>query len=162
MNKEPGIKTQDISTSWFLTLGSIIYFRYNKLDKEIDDKIADNDDFATDNGVANFFQKRTQAKIKALEEEELDLGIAKPSLKKNKTDAKKAKLDVEKSSHQIAEVRAMALPQINLNGGLTYNPILQKRTLQIPNDKIDKLGEIFLSPSQRPSMHPPAGLKFHP
>ena len=43
----------------------------------------------------------------------------------NKADAKKAKLDVENSEYKIQEIRSRALPQISLNGSLTYNPILQ-------------------------------------
>jgi outer membrane protein TolC len=43
----------------------------------------------------------------------------------NKSDAKKARLKVENSEYQIQEVRSRALPKINANGGLTYNPILQ-------------------------------------
>jgi len=47
----------------------------------------------------------------------------------NKADAKKAKLDIEKGEYQIQEVRSRALPQINANGSLTYNPILQTNIL---------------------------------
>lgn len=43
--------------------------------------------------------------------------------------AKKAKLDVENSEYQIDEVRSQALPQVNGNGGLTYNALLQKSAL---------------------------------
>ncbi|MDX6192034.1 TolC family protein [Flavobacterium sp. FlaQc-52] len=43
----------------------------------------------------------------------------------NKADAKKSKLEVEKSEYQIQEVRSRALPQITGNGNLTYNPVLQ-------------------------------------
>ena len=44
----------------------------------------------------------------------------------NKAEAKKAQLDVERSDYQIQEVRSRALPQITLNGNLTYNPTIQK------------------------------------
>lgn len=44
----------------------------------------------------------------------------------NKSDAVKARLDVENSNYQIQEVRANALPQINIVGDLTNNPLLQK------------------------------------
>lgn len=47
----------------------------------------------------------------------------------NKSDAVKARLDVENSEYQIQEVRANALPQISANGGLTYNAILQETAL---------------------------------
>jgi len=47
----------------------------------------------------------------------------------NKADARKAKLSVENSEYQIAEVRARALPTITANGNLTFNPILQLNAL---------------------------------
>ena len=47
----------------------------------------------------------------------------------NKSDAKKAKLKVENSEYQIQEVRSRALPQISVNGNMTYNPILQQSVL---------------------------------
>ncbi|WP_264565770.1 TolC family protein [Flavobacterium sp. N3904] len=47
----------------------------------------------------------------------------------NKSDAKKAKLSVENSEYQIQEVRSRALPQISVNGNMTYNPILQQSVL---------------------------------
>jgi len=47
----------------------------------------------------------------------------------NKADAKKAKLDIEKGEYQIQETRSRALPQINANGSLTYNPILQTNVI---------------------------------
>ena len=50
------------------------------------------------------------------------------ALKANQT-VRKAKLDVENSKYQVDEVRASALPQINGNGSLTYNPILQLTAL---------------------------------
>ncbi|CCG52231.1 Probable outer membrane efflux protein precursor [Flavobacterium indicum GPTSA100-9 = DSM 17447] len=86
-----------------------------------------------------FFTSVIQAQVK-----ELTLKDALQYALENKTDAKKAKLDVENSSHQIAEVRAMALPQINLNGGLTYNPILQKSAL--PGDLLGAPGQVILVP----------------
>lgn len=43
----------------------------------------------------------------------------------NKADAEKARLAVEKSSYQIQEVRASALPQIDINAGITNNIKLQ-------------------------------------
>ena len=47
----------------------------------------------------------------------------------NKADAKKAKLSVENSENQIAEVRSRALPQISVQGTLTHNPKLQQMAL---------------------------------
>ena len=50
------------------------------------------------------------------------------ALKANQN-ARKANLDVENSEYKIDEVRARALPQINGNAGLGYNPLLQKSAL---------------------------------
>src|SRR5690606_12790177 len=44
----------------------------------------------------------------------------------NKAEAKNARLDIERSEYQIQEVRSRALPQITVNGNLTYNPTIQK------------------------------------
>jgi outer membrane protein TolC len=49
----------------------------------------------------------------------------------NKADAKKAKLEVENSQYQIEEVRAGALPTIEANGSVTYNPILQENAIDV-------------------------------
>ncbi|WP_428230511.1 TolC family protein [Flavobacterium sp.] len=43
----------------------------------------------------------------------------------NKSDAKKARLQVENSEYKIQEVRSRALPQISATGNLTHNPIIQ-------------------------------------
>ncbi len=47
----------------------------------------------------------------------------------NKAEAKKASLQLENSEYLIQEARANALPQINAQGTLTYNAILQKTAL---------------------------------
>lgn len=47
----------------------------------------------------------------------------------NKADAKKSRLEVEKSEYKIQEIRSRALPQITANGSLTYNPILQTNVI---------------------------------
>ncbi|MGN0004187.1 MAG: TolC family protein [Sphingobacterium composti] len=47
----------------------------------------------------------------------------------NKAEAKKSALELENSEYLIDEVRAGALPQVNANGTLTYNPLLQKSAL---------------------------------
>lgn len=47
----------------------------------------------------------------------------------HKAEAVKAQLEVKNSEYKIEEVRANALPQINVNGGLTYNAILQRTAL---------------------------------
>jgi len=44
---------------------------------------------------------------------------------KNKSEAVKARLDEENGQYKIDQARSQALPQVNLNSGLTYNPILQ-------------------------------------
>lgn len=60
----------------------------------------------------------------------------------NKADARKARLAVENSEYQIAEVRSRALPQISAQGNLTYNAILQE--MAMPGDIIGKPGETLL------------------
>ncbi len=57
----------------------------------------------------------------------------------NKSEAVKAKLGIENSEYQIQEVRSRALPQIAVNGNLTYNPILQLNALDT---------KAFLQPGQ--------------
>lgn len=42
---------------------------------------------------------------------------------------RKARLDIEKGQHQIAEVRASALPQVEATSMLNYNPIVQQFVL---------------------------------
>src|SRR5690606_6735644 len=59
-------------------------------------------------------------------QEQLTLKDAVNYALQNKAEAVKARLDVQNSEYQIDEVRASALPQINANGGLTYNAIIQK------------------------------------
>lgn len=60
----------------------------------------------------------------------------------NKADARKARLSVENSEHQIAEVRSRALPQINASGNLMYNAILQE--MAMPGDIIGMPGQTLL------------------
>ncbi|MDD3003378.1 TolC family protein [Flavobacterium sp.] len=62
----------------------------------------------------------------------------------NKAEAKKAKLEVENSEYQIQEVRSRALPQITVNGNMTYNPILQLNAL--PGDFFGAPGTTLLAP----------------
>nr|WP_297307456.1 TolC family protein [uncultured Flavobacterium sp.] len=64
----------------------------------------------------------------------------------NKAEAIKAKLDVKNSEYMIDEVRASALPQINANGGLTYNAILQETALDFGGQtQIIKMGRPWQS-----------------
>lgn len=62
-------------------------------------------------------------------QEQLTLKDAVNYALQNKAEAVKARLDVQNSEYQIDEVRANALPQISVNGGLTYNAILQQTAL---------------------------------
>lgn len=48
---------------------------------------------------------------------------------KNSEVLEKARLDIEMGAHQISEVRAAALPQIDASSSLTYNPIVQQFVL---------------------------------
>lgn len=63
-------------------------------------------------------------------QEQLSLKNAINYALEHKAEALKAKLDVKNSTFLIDEVRAGALPQINANGGLTYNAILQQTALE--------------------------------
>src|SRR5690606_28442222 len=61
----------------------------------------------------------------------------------NKNEAVKALMDMENSEYQIQEVRASALPQIYIDGGLTYNAILQETAM-------DFMGESMVIAMGRP------------
>jgi len=61
----------------------------------------------------------------AQESQSLTLKDAITYALQNKSDAKKAKHNIANSEYQIQEARSRALPQISINGGVTYNPILQ-------------------------------------
>lgn len=74
---------------------------------------------AQDNGLN---QEPKQAKVLTLKEA-INYAL------QNKSDAKKAKLQIENSEYKIQEVRAAALPQVSVNGNLTYNPVLQQTIL---------------------------------
>lgn len=63
-------------------------------------------------------------------QEQLSLKNAINYALEHKAEALKAKLDIKNSTFLIDEVRAGALPQINANGGLTYNAILQQTALE--------------------------------
>ncbi|MDN3708162.1 TolC family protein [Myroides ceti] len=81
-------------------------------------------------------------------QEQLSLKDAIEYALANKADAVKAKLDIQNSEHKIAEVRAMALPQITVSGDLTYNAILQKSAL--PGDILGQPGTTILVPFGQP------------
>lgn len=76
--------------------------------------------------------------------QELTLKDAITYALKNKAEARKANLQVENAEYQIQEVRAQALPQITLNGNLTYNPILQLSA--VPGELAGAPGTTLLIP----------------
>lgn len=61
---------------------------------------------------------------------------------KNKSEAVKAKLDVENGQNKIDEARSQALPQISGNGSLTYNPILKLSA--VPGELVGQSGKTLL------------------
>ncbi|HUP12229.1 MAG TPA: TolC family protein [Niastella sp.] len=61
---------------------------------------------------------------------------------KNKSEAIKARLDEENSQNKIDQARSQALPQINGNAGITYNPILQLSA--IPGELAGQPGKTML------------------
>ena len=75
-------------------------------------------------------------------QEQLQLKDAINYALEHKADANKARLKVENGRHQIAEVRARALPQISATGSLVNNPILQEMAL--PGDFIGMPGETLM------------------
>lgn len=75
-------------------------------------------------------------------QEQLKLKDAINYALEHKADANKARLKVENGRHQIAEVRARALPQISATGSLVNNPILQE--MAMPGDIIGMPGETLL------------------
>ncbi|HUH45639.1 MAG TPA: TolC family protein [Arenibacter sp.] len=77
-------------------------------------------------------------------QEELTLKNAIHYALENKSDARKARLSVENSEHQIAEVRSRALPQVNATGNLMYNAILQESAL--PGEFFGQPGTTILVP----------------
>lgn len=62
-------------------------------------------------------------------QEQLTLQQAIRYALEHKAEAQKSKLDVENAQNRIDEVRAGALPQVNLSASLTYNPIIQQVAL---------------------------------
>lgn len=64
----------------------------------------------------------------------------------NKTEAKKAALQVKKAEYMIDEARAGALPQVGASGNLTYNPIIQQSVLDFNGSKtVVKMGQPWTS-----------------
>ncbi|WP_313385842.1 TolC family protein [Chishuiella sp.] len=54
----------------------------------------------------------------------------------NKADAKRADLAIKKAEYKIDEARSGALPQVNANTGLQYNPIIQETALTMQGQTI--------------------------
>lgn len=69
-------------------------------------------------------------------QEQLTLSEAVNFALENKAEAVNARLDVTNSEYLIDEVRATALPQINIDGGLTYNPILQETAMEFMGESM--------------------------
>ncbi len=62
-------------------------------------------------------------------QEKLTLSEAIEFALENKAEAKKAKLEIINSEHVIEETRSAALPQVNFDGALNYNPLIQKSAI---------------------------------
>lgn len=78
------------------------------------------------------------------QQEKLSLKQAISYALKNKADAKKGRLDIENGEYKIQEARSKALPQVDLNGSLTYNPVLQLSAL--PGEIAGQPGTTLLIP----------------
>lgn len=64
----------------------------------------------------------------------------------NKAEAKKAALEIKKAEFKINEVRAGALPQVNANSQLTYNPLIQESVLEFGGQTtVIKMGQPWIS-----------------
>src|SRR5690606_30160551 len=87
--------------------------------------------------LAAFFSFFAQA------QQQLTLSEAVNYALENKAEAVNARLDVKNSEYLIDEVRANALHQINIDGGLTYNAILQETAM-------DFMGESMVIAMGRP------------
>ena len=60
----------------------------------------------------------------------------------NKADAKRADLAIKKAEYKIDEAKAGALPQVNGNVGLQYNPIIQETALTMNGETmVIKMGQ---------------------
>lgn len=64
----------------------------------------------------------------------------------NKTEAKKAALQIKKAEYKIDEAKAGALPQVTATAGLTYNPLIQESLLEFGGQRITaQLGQPWSS-----------------
>ena len=75
-------------------------------------------------------------------QEQLTLQQAIQYALEHKAEAQKSKKDVENAQYQIDEVRAGALPQVNVSASLTYNPIIQ--TMALDGALMGQPGETIL------------------
>lgn len=87
--------------------------------------------------LLQFFAQAQEVKVLSLKEA-INYAL------ENKVEAKKAQLDVENSEYLIQEVRSRALPQISVNGSLTYNPVVQLTAL--PGEVFGQPGTTVLIP----------------
>lgn len=79
-------------------------------------------------------------------QEKISLQDAIQKALQNKTEAKKAALQVKKAEYMIDEARAGALPKIGGNIGLTYNPVIQQSVLDFGGQTMTiKMGQPWTS-----------------
>lgn len=76
-------------------------------------------------------------------QEILSLSDAIKHALENKADAKKSRLEMENAEYKIQEVRSQALPQLNFNGELKYNPLLQK--VALPGEIVGQPGTTIMA-----------------
>lgn len=95
-------------------------------------------------GLATAFLVFGSMQIQA--QEKISLQEAIESALKNKTEAKKASLQIKKAELKIDEAKSGALPQVSVSGGLTYNPIIQESLFEMMGQKITaKMGQQWSS-----------------
>lgn len=73
---------------------------------------------------------------------QLSLGDALQYAMEASHSMRKARLEIENSIHRSAEIRGKALPQININGTLNYNPLLQLTAL--PGELLGQPGKTLM------------------
>ncbi|MGC4127955.1 MAG: TolC family protein [Bergeyella sp.] len=79
-------------------------------------------------------------------QEVVSLQKAIESALQNKAEAKKAALEIKKAEYKIDEAKAGALPQVNANSQLTYNPLIQESVLNFGGQTtVIKMGQPWTS-----------------
>lgn len=79
-------------------------------------------------------------------QERISLSEAISKALQNKTEAKKAALQIKKAEYMIDEAKAGALPTIGGNIGLTYNPVIQESVLDFGGQRTTlKMGQPWTS-----------------